>query len=38
MEDRDFYVAKDPAHLEFKKVVKELMERVGVVDYAPGVY
>ena len=37
-EDRKYYVEEDPAHLEFKKSLKELVERVGVVDYTPGVY
>ncbi|KAL9136277.1 MAG: hypothetical protein Q9175_002508 [Cornicularia normoerica] len=37
-EDRKYYVEEDPAHLEFKKSLKELVERAGVVDYTPGVY
>ena len=37
-EDRDYYVREDSAHLEFKKSLKPLVERVGVVDYTPGVH
>ena len=37
-EDRQYYVGEDPAHLEFKKSLKGVVERVGVVDYSPGVY
>ena len=37
-EDRDYYAGEDPAHLEFKKSLKGVVERVGVVDYTPGVY
>lgn len=37
-EDRRYYVEEDPAHLEFKKKVKEVVEKVGVVDYTPGEY
>ena len=37
-EDRDYYTAEDPAHLEFKKSLRPLVEKVGVVDYTPGVY
>ncbi len=37
-EDRKYYVDEDPAHLEFKKSLKGFVERVGVMDYTPGVY
>ncbi len=37
-EDRKYYVWEDPAHLAFKKSLKGLVEKVGVVDYTPGVY
>lgn len=37
-EDRDYYTAEDPAHLEFKKFVRPLVEKVGALDYTPGVY
>lgn len=37
-EDRKYYVDEDPAHVEYKKSMKGLVEKVGVVDYTPGVY
>lgn len=37
-EDRKYYVEEDPAHFAFKKSLKELVQKVGVVDYTPGVY
>lgn len=37
-EDRRYYLEEDAAHLELKKSLKPLLERVGVVDYTPGVY
>lgn len=37
-EDRDYYNEEDQAHLEFKKSLKPIIEKVGVVDYTPGVY
>ena len=37
-EDRKFYVEEDQAHLEFKKSMKGMVDRAGVVDYTPGVY
>ena len=37
-EDRKYYVDQDPAHSEFKKSLKGVVERVGVIDYSPGVY
>ena len=37
-EDRDFYDKQDQAHLEFKKSLKDVVEKVGIVDYTPGVY
>ena len=37
-EDRDYYTHEDPGHLEFKKSLKGMVEKVGVVDYTPGVY
>ena len=38
LEDRDYYVYKDPAHLEFKDSVKKFGVKVGCLDYAPGVF
>ncbi len=37
-EDLEYYLHKDPAHLAFKEVVKELGEGVktGVMDFVPG--
>ena len=37
-EDRDYYAAEDQAHLEFKKSVRPMLERVENLDYTPGVY
>ncbi|EDU49111.1 stress responsive A B barrel domain containing protein [Pyrenophora tritici-repentis] len=35
-EDRDYYVIKDPAHLEFVKLAGEVASEVNVFDYEPG--
>ncbi|CAE7026128.1 hypothetical protein CFE70_003715 [Pyrenophora teres f. teres 0-1] len=35
-EDRDYYVNKDPAHLEFAKFAGEVAGGVKVFDYEPG--
>lgn len=35
--DRDYYVKEDPAHREFVKSLEGKVDKVGVVDYAPGV-
>ena len=35
-EDRKYYVEKDPAHLEFVASLKDVMQNVRVVDFAPG--
>ena len=37
-EDRNYYTAEDPAHLEFKKSVRRLVNKGGVVDLTPGVF
>ena len=37
-EDRDYYVATDPAHDEFKKFVGGHLEKAQVVDYENGVF
>ncbi|KAL9102190.1 MAG: hypothetical protein Q9163_002638 [Psora crenata] len=37
-EYRDYYVAKDPAHLAFVKSIEEVVEKAQVVDFAPGVF
>lgn len=38
VEDRDYYIAKDPAHLAFVDSVKPILKDVQVADYEPGVY
>ncbi|KAK1144827.1 hypothetical protein N8T08_004840 [Aspergillus melleus] len=38
VEDRDYYVHEDPAHLAFVKSVGEVLERAQVIDFAPGVF
>jgi hypothetical protein len=35
-EDRDYYLYKDPAHLEFIKFAGEVANGVTVFDYEPG--
>ena len=35
-QDRDYYAFKDPAHLEFKDAVREVLEKAVVIDYTPG--
>ncbi|OMP84667.1 hypothetical protein BK809_0001770 [Diplodia seriata] len=35
-EDREYYLEKDPAHLGFVGVVKDLVETARVVDFKPG--
>lgn len=37
-EDREYYVKKDPAHAEFVKSIAGLVEKVGIMDYQPGVF
>ena len=37
-EDWKYYVHEDPAHIEFKKGMKGLVEKVGCFDYQPGVF
>jgi len=37
-EDRDYYLNKDPAHLEFVASLDGLVQNVRVVDYVPGKY
>ncbi|KAI0377182.1 stress responsive A/B barrel domain protein [Hypomontagnella monticulosa] len=38
VEDRDYYVKKDPAHLEFVSTIKDLVEDAHVMDFIPGVF
>ena len=35
-EDRRYYLEEDPAHLEFVGSLGGVVEKVGVVDYTPG--
>lgn len=36
-EDRDYYVEKDPAHLNFVSSLKGIVEKAQVIDYTAGV-
>ena len=36
-EDRDYYVRKDPAHLEFVKSLDGVIEKAQVIDFTPSV-
>ena len=36
--DWQYYLKEDPAHIEFKKSLRDVVEKVGVVDYMPGVF
>jgi len=38
IEDRDYYVSKDPAHITFGKEQGARFEDVRVIDYEKGVY
>jgi len=37
-EDREYYLKKDPAHLEFVKSLENIIQNVRVVDYEPGTF
>lgn len=37
-EDRAYYVSSDPAHQEFVKSVRGLVEKVQVIDFTDRVY
>ncbi|KAK4043576.1 stress responsive A/B barrel domain-containing protein [Parachaetomium inaequale] len=37
-EDRDYYVATDPAHQEFVKSVGDVVEKPTVLDFSDGVF
>ncbi|CAJ2508869.1 Uu.00g138950.m01.CDS01 [Anthostomella pinea] len=37
-DDRKHYIEKDAAHLEFIASIKNLVQKVQVVDFTPGVY
>jgi hypothetical protein len=36
-EDRQYYLEKDPAHLEFVASLEGVIENVRVLDFEPGV-
>ncbi|KAF1989066.1 hypothetical protein K402DRAFT_391219 [Aulographum hederae CBS 113979] len=36
--DRKYYLEQDPVHLAFVKSLGDIMERVRVVDFTPGVF
>ncbi|KAK4452537.1 hypothetical protein QBC34DRAFT_26714 [Podospora aff. communis PSN243] len=38
VEDRDYYVNKDPAHLAFVKSIEALVDKATVVDFNDGAY
>ncbi|TID24158.1 stress responsive A/B barrel domain protein [Venturia nashicola] len=38
IEDRDYYVKKDPAHEAFVKSIGDIMASARVVDFEPGVF
>lgn len=38
MEDRDYYVTKDPTHMAFVKSIEDLVEKAIVVDFNNGEY
>ena len=37
-EDWKYYLDEDPAHGEFKKGLKDVVEKVGCFDYVPGMF
>ncbi|KAI2603058.1 stress responsive A/B barrel domain-containing protein [Hypoxylon fragiforme] len=37
-EDREYYLKTDPVHMEFSVDIKELVEKIQVVDFTPGVF
>ncbi|KAI4595597.1 hypothetical protein KJ359_006586 [Pestalotiopsis sp. 9143b] len=37
-EDRTYYLEKDPAHLSFVKSIGEIVDKVQVIDFTPGVF
>lgn len=38
VEDRDYYVTKDPTHTAFVKSIEDLVEKAIVVDFSNGEY
>ena len=37
-EHRDFYIAEDEVHTEYKKSLKPLLESIQVLDFTPGAW
>lgn len=37
-DDRQYYLDKDPAHLDFVKSLAGVVAKVHVVDFSPGVF
>ncbi|KAF7526196.1 hypothetical protein G7054_g10854 [Neopestalotiopsis clavispora] len=37
-EDRAYYLEKDPAHLAFVKSIGDIIDKVQVIDFTPGVF
>ncbi|KAI2616785.1 dabb-domain-containing protein [Hypoxylon sp. NC1633] len=37
-DDRKYYLEKDPTHLGFIASVKDILDRIQVVDFTPGVF
>lgn len=38
LEDRDYYVTKDPAHQAFVKTLNGVVEKPTVLDFTDGLY
>ena len=38
LEDRDYYVSKDPVHLDLNKSIKHLVENFQAMDFVDHVY
>lgn len=37
-EDVKYYLKEDPAHIAFVKSLDGLVEKLGIMDYMPGVF
>ncbi|KAI0475049.1 dabb-domain-containing protein [Xylariaceae sp. FL0804] len=37
-QDREYYTGKDPVHLEFVASIKDIVEKIQVVDFTPDAY
>lgn len=38
VEDRDYYVRQDPAHIDFVESLKGIVEQIVSVDFTHGIY